>query len=351
MTDDVFPVQDFNAADANRRVVRRSHGLRTLGLALGAVMVATVLRRLDVPVSVWLLLAAYALVWPQVAWLVLRRCAEPVELDWRMFMGDAAMGGVWIALMQFNLLPSVVLATMFAITLIAVDGRWMLVRGLGLMALACCVAAVANGLSFAPDTSGLELLASVPLLVVFPMTLGAITRGLARRVRIQNQQLLRISSTDSLSGLLNRSHWEAAVNAALARHCCADAVMLMIDIDRFKRVNDQHGHTAGDEVVRKIGAIIRDSLRGGDLAGRYGGDEFGVVLCGLDMHAAATVAERIRSTAACSLFERAPGLRCTLSIGLSPAPASRDTREWVKAADGALYRAKLAGRNRFVVAG
>lgn len=348
---DVFPVQDFNAADSSRRVVRRSHGLRTLGLALGALMVGTVLYRLGTPVSVWVMLAVYTLVWPQVAWLVLRRRAKPVGLDQRLFLGDTAMGGVWIALMQFNLLPSMVLATMYAITLIAVDGRWMLARGLGLMALACCVAAVANGLSFAPDTSLPEVLASMPLLVVFPVTLSAITRSLARRVRAQNQQLLRISSTDSLSGLLNRSHWEAAVNAALVRHCCDDAVMLMIDIDHFKRVNDQHGHTAGDEVVRKIGAIIRGSLRNGDLAGRYGGDEFTVVLCGVDMHAAATVAERIRSTAACSLFERAPGLRCTLSIGLSPAPANRDTREWVKAADRALYRAKLAGRNQFVVAG
>lgn len=351
MTDNVFPVQDFNAADGSRRIVRRSHGLRTLGLALGAIMVGTVLWRLGAPASVWVMLIAYALVWPQLAWLVLRRSAKPAEVDQRLFLGDAAMGGVWIALMQFNLLPSVVLATIYAITLIAADGRWMLVRGLGLMALTCCVAAVANGLSFAPDTSLVEVLASVPLLVVFPVTLSAITRSLARRVRAQNQQLLRISSTDSMSGLLNRSHWEAAVNAALVRHCCDDAVMLMIDIDHFKRANDQHGHTAGDEVVRKIGSIIRGSLRDGDLAGRYGGDEFAVVLCGADMHAAATVAERIRSTAACSLFERAPGLRCTLSIGLSPAPATRDTREWVKAADGALYRAKLAGRNRFVVVG
>jgi diguanylate cyclase len=340
------------AAAAARRVVRRLHGLRMLGMALGGIMVGMVLYRRGVPVSAWVLLAVYALAWPQVAWLILRRSANPVALDQRFFVGDAAMGGVWIALMQFALLPSVLLATMFAITLIAIDGRWLLLRGMTTLAVACCVAAVANGLAFAPATDTVELLASLPLLVVFPMTLSAISRGLARRVRAQNRELRRMSSTDSLSGLLNRSHWEAAVNAALVRHCCDDAEMLLIDIDQFKRVNDQHGHTAGDEVVRRVGAIIRGSLREGDLAGRYGGDEFGVVLCGVDMHAAATVAERIRSAAACSLFEYANGLRCTLSIGLASGRSGmRDAREWVKDADAALYRAKLGGRNRFVVAG
>lgn len=348
-----MPTADASPAEGVvRSVVRRSHGLRTLGMALGGVMVGTVLYRRGVPASAWALLAVYALAWPHVAWLILRRSVEPAALDERFFLGDAAMGGVWIALMQFALLPSVLLATMFAITLIAIDGQWLLLRGMATLAAACCVAAAANGLAFAPATGTMELLASLPLLVVFPLTLSAISRRLARRVRAQNRQLLRLSSTDSLSGLLNRSHWEGAVDAALVRHCCDDAVMLLIDIDQFKRVNDQHGHTAGDEVVRKVGAIIRSSLREGDLAGRYGGDEFGVVLCGVDMHAAATVAERIRSGAACSLFEHLNGLRCTLSIGLAPCrPGIRDAREWVKDADAALYRAKLGGRNRFVVAG
>jgi diguanylate cyclase len=351
MSFDVLPTTHAITADRARRVVRRSHGMRTLGLALGAVMVGTVLYRRGVPESAWVMLAAYALVWPHVAWLVLRRSAEPIALDQRFFIGDAAMGGVWIALMQFSLLPSILLATMFAITLIAADGNWLALRGLLTMALACCVAAVANGLPFAPATDTVELLASLPLLVVFPMTLGAIMRSLARRVRTQNRQLLRMGAIDSLSGLLNRKHWEDAVTAAMLRHCCDDAVMLLIDIDHFKHINDQHGHTAGDEVIRQVGKIIRGSLRDGDLAGRYGGDEFVVVLCGIDMHAAATVAERIRSGVACSLLERAPGLRSTLSIGLARSPArTTSTREWVKDADAALYRAKLAGRNRFVVA-
>lgn len=342
---------DIAAGDDASRVIRRSYGLRLLGLTLGAVMVGAVLYRREVALSVWVLLALHALVWPHAAWWLQHRSREPIELDQRCFLGDAAMGGVWIALMQFNLLPSVLLMTMFSITLIATDGGRILLRGLVMLTLACGVAAVANGLAFAPDTGTLEMLASLPLLVVFPMVLGIITHGLARRVYAQNRELLQMSSVASLSGLLNRRHWEDAVNAALARHCCDNAVLLLIDIDHFKHVNDQHGHTVGDEVIRKVGAIIRGSLCDGDLAGRYGGDEFGVMLCGADLPAAATVAERIRSGVACSLIERTPGLRCTLSIGLARnQPSTHAAHEWVKDADAALYRAKLAGRNRLAMA-
>jgi diguanylate cyclase len=347
----ILPASLITAPDEVRRVVARSYGLRMLGLALGGIMVGVVLYRHGAPASVWVLLAMHALAWPHVVRLVLRRSSDPIADDHRLFLGDAAMGGVWIALMQFSLLPSALLAMMFAITFVAINGGGLLVRGLGLLLVACGVAGAANGFAFAPWTDGPEMLASLPLLMVFPVTLGFITHQLAQRVRSQNSQLVKLSSIDSLSGLLNRKHWEDAVDAALQRHCCDDAVMLLVDIDRFKHVNDQYGHTAGDEVIRKLGAIIRASLREGDLAGRYGGDEFAVVLCGVDMHAAATVAERIRSGVACSLFEGTPGVRCTVSIGLANCPrATRVASDWVKDADVALYRAKLAGRNRFVMA-
>lgn len=351
MSVDVLPALEIVNPDEARRIVVRSHWLRALGLALGAVMVGTVLQQHAVPAQMWVLLVLHALVWPHVAWLILRRSNEPIADDRRFFLGDAAMGGAWIALMQFNLLPTVLLVTMYAITLVAIGGFKYLAHGVALMAIACAVASVANGLAFAPVTGMPELLASLPLLVVFPVTLGLIMHKLAQQVLGQNRQLLRLGSIDALSGLLNRKRWEDAVNAALSRHCCESGVMLLIDIDRFKNVNDQFGHTVGDEVIRQVGAIIRGSLRAGDLAGRYGGDEFAVVLCRADLPVAAAVAERIRSGVAELAIEKTPRLRCTLSIGLAhSAGAMGNAREWIEQADAALYRAKLAGRNRFVVA-
>lgn len=348
---DVLPATDVKTPAEVRRELARSRNLRVLGLGLGSVAVGTVFYRHGVPLQMWVLLAVYALAWPHVAWLVLRRRADPIPEDKRLFLCDAAMGGVWIALMQFNLLPGALLLTMYAITLIAIDGFAYLARGLATLVLACCIAAVANGMAFAPDTDMLEIVASLPLLMVFPVTLGFMTYRLSRKVRSKNRRLLRLGSIDALSGLLNRRHWEEAVNDALVRHCRGSAVMLLIDIDRFKRINDQFGHTIGDEVIRQVGEIIRSGLRQGDLAGRYGGDEFGAVLCGADLAIAETVADRIRSGVAELEIAQAPGLACTLSIGLALGPSGLDSaRAWIEQADTALYRAKLAGRNRFEVA-
>ncbi|MGH8257977.1 MAG: diguanylate cyclase [Steroidobacteraceae bacterium] len=352
MSIDAMPIREPLGPDEMRRLIRRSHGLRTLGLVLGTVMVGSVLYKHGATLPVWILLCLHGLVWSHVVRLILHRSARPLETDERCFMLDTAMGGVWIALMQFNLLPSVVLVTAYSMALIAVDGGKLLVRGLALMVLACAVTAIAGGFAFAPRTDTLELLASVPLLVLFPATLSIIVHRLAQRVQRQNRLLLRMSSIDSLSGLLNRRYWEEAVNAALRRDGSADAAMLLIDIDHFKRVNDQYGHAAGDELVRRLGAIVRNNLRQGDLAGRYGGDEFAVMLADADALATERVAERIRSGIACSLLGNVPGMHCTVSIGVAQGRADlRTAAEWLEEADAALYRAKLAGRNRFVTAG
>jgi diguanylate cyclase len=351
MSSGALPVPTRVIADELRRAMRRSHVLRALGLGLGAVMVGTVLYRHHAPAPVWGLLALYVLVWPHAAWLLARRSERPVAADRRWMAVDAAMMGVWIALMQFNLLPSVLLAVMFAMTLVAIGGGALLLRGTLVQVLACGITAALNGLAAEPVTGIPELLAAIPLLVVFPMALSVIMYGLSQRVRQQNRVLREMSSIDGLSGLFNRRHWEGVVDALLAARHRPAAVMLLIDIDHFKRVNDQHGHTAGDDVIRMVGATIRTSLREGDLAGRYGGDEFCVVLRDIDAIAAERVAERIRSRIACSLLENVPGLHCTVSIGVAQDdPEFRSVSDWVKEADGALYRAKLAGRNGFAVA-
>lgn len=137
---------------------------------------------------------------------------------------------------------------------------------------------------------------------------------------------------------------------ARAQACPPSVSLLMLDIDHFKSINDRHGHTAGDEAIGRIGAIIRTCLREGDIAGRYGGNEFGVVL-NVDAAITARVAERIRSGVHAAVFEHTPALRCTPSIGIAQLDdETRDARKWIRQADAALYGAKLRGRNHAVSA-
>ena len=122
----------------------------------------------------------------------------------------------------------------------------------------------------------------------------------------------------------------------------------MLDIDRFKTVNDQYGHLAGDEVLRGVADALRGTCRTIDTPARYGGDEFLVVLPETDLAGAGEAASRVRAAIAGLSFALAPAFVCTVSIGAAPAggdDTSVDT--WIQRADAALYRAKNAGRDRF----
>jgi diguanylate cyclase (GGDEF)-like protein len=124
---------------------------------------------------------------------------------------------------------------------------------------------------------------------------------------------------------------------------------MMLDIDHFKSINDRHGHLIGDEVIQNVAALLHAALREQDIPGRYGGDEFGVLLPDTDLAGAAAIAERIRSQIAAADMQSAAGVRCGVSIGIALADGpGDDVRQWIARADRALYRAKAQGRNRIV---
>ncbi|WP_458734591.1 sensor domain-containing diguanylate cyclase [Zobellella taiwanensis] len=165
-----------------------------------------------------------------------------------------------------------------------------------------------------------------------------------------NEQLARLSVTDRLTGLFNRGAWENLLHAEFARYrrygqpCC----LVLFDIDHFKRINDAHGHPAGDEVIRQVAATTRAVLRDADLAGRYGGEEFGLILPETDADGALTICERLRRTMAeAEVHTQGLVLRYTVSLGLAPLDEQpKDHQEWLALADKALYQAKHQGRNR-----
>ncbi len=177
----------------------------------------------------------------------------------------------------------------------------------------------------------------------------------ARRILALQEQLLATqrllreqASRDSLTGLWNRAMILEILERELARSRRErqPVAVILADLDHFKRINDTHGHLAGDCVLRQAGQRLRTALRPYDTVGRYGGEEFLVVLSGCGTSAALMLAERLRQAMEVELrTDRDQALQTTLSLGVSVWDGRATTEELVRAADDALYEAKRSGRN------
>lgn len=173
---------------------------------------------------------------------------------------------------------------------------------------------------------------------------------LVEKKRLENE-LVELANTDSLTGLDNRRHFLARLNNELERLKRFDiphAAVLMLDLDHFKRINDQLGHAAGDVVLRHCAQLMREALRSIDSCGRIGGEEFAILLVGSDAQAAQTFAERLRQKIANTPTEHQDqAIHITISIGITPlSRQDKGAGDFLERADRALYRAKALGRNR-----
>jgi two-component system cell cycle response regulator len=178
-------------------------------------------------------------------------------------------------------------------------------------------------------------------------------RRYTERLRDNVQLSIEMAITDALTGLYNRRYMETHVGTLVdqANSRGKPLSVLILDIDYFKSINDTHGHDAGDDVLQDFAIRIRKSIRGIDLACRYGGEEFVVVMPETDMAVATMVAERLRRRIASEPFPIQKGARAievTISIGIAALGPNDDAAAVIKRADQALYRAKRDGRNRVV---
>jgi diguanylate cyclase (GGDEF)-like protein len=168
-----------------------------------------------------------------------------------------------------------------------------------------------------------------------------------------HEEIYQLATHDALTDLCNRRHFIELADKEIARAMRhrRPLSLCIADVDLFKPVNDRYGHNSGDEVLRRIGALVLQHARSEDLPARIGGEEFALLLPECDLVAAAAFAERLREAIAAAAF--APGgepRRITVSIGISALGFGRDSRSTLMAAaDAALYRAKSEGRNRVCV--
>lgn len=173
-------------------------------------------------------------------------------------------------------------------------------------------------------------------------------RNLNQELEKSNQELKKLASFDPLSGLLNRRTLFQRIDVEIERSQRLEVPMtgIMIDIDHFKRINDNYGHPCGDMVIKEIGNKLNNSLRKYDYAGRYGGEEFFVIFTNTTSETAFTIAERFRremeeDVLTCSGMS----FSVTVSIGIGQYNQGEPPGKWISRADSAMYRAKQAGRN------
>ncbi|AGH47039.1 sensor domain-containing diguanylate cyclase [Paraglaciecola psychrophila] len=188
-------------------------------------------------------------------------------------------------------------------------------------------------------------------LVIYDVTDEAVSR---LGMQSLNSQLEKVSRVDGLTGLYNRRFWEEQFVMEYKRDKRSESpsALIMLDIDNFKKVNDTYGHPAGDEVIKTLAGIIKKATRETDLAGRYGGEEFAVILPDTPVANVEFVAERVRRLVEkCVVVHDEMNISFTVSIGIAGFKHTyKDSTQWLDMADKSLYQAKAAGKNRVILA-
>ena len=232
------------------------------------------------------------------------------------------------------------------------------VRGRNLMVFGIALSLVALAWKFctaivAPDQVMSILLptpAQTTLYITTFIALIMVSCGFALMAKERSDASLRMAALlDGLTGCWNRVRIEEILQQEMARmrRYGHPASMLMLDLDKFKQINDQFGHLAGDEVLRGFGRLLRTDIRATDVPGRWGGEEFIIVLPSSTFFDAVTLAEHLRERLANLRFSF--GAVITASIGVAACRPADSVEEWIKRADLALYRAKVNGRNQVIV--
>ncbi|NQZ80990.1 MAG: diguanylate cyclase [Colwellia sp.] len=181
-------------------------------------------------------------------------------------------------------------------------------------------------------------------LIVYDVTDNAVHKQDLERV---NSELAILSQTDGLTQLFNRTHWENCLQGEYKRWCRSrsSSSLVMLDIDHFKRVNDSYGHMVGDEVIRHLAGVIREHVRETDISGRYGGEEFVILLADTTAENALVFAERLRKEIAEAIVKYNDiEISYSISLGIAEIDESIKTYEtWIECADAALYQSKEEG--------
>lgn len=335
------------------RFARRVRLPRAVGLGWMFLPIAAVLASQPIAGGWWLFLVGWSFVWPHLAWQLASKAIDPLSREIYNLKADAILAGVWVGMMGVNVLPSTALLMMMCMNLMGAGGLRLFIAGMVLMVVSCLVKLQLTGITVAFRSAPLEWWFSLPVIVIYPLLFAWVSYQTATKLAEHKRRLQVMSMRDGMTGVYNRRHWEILLRNEFdnCRRYHRDATLLIIDIDHFKSINDTWGHDVGDEAIIALTRQLQMTLRGSDVIGRFGGDEFAVIMCGTPADNAIAAMSRVHERLNALRLPCAPQVILRISVGVAPLTTQiGHYREWLKSADMALYKAKNAGRNRTEVA-
>ena len=335
------------------RFARRVRLPRAVGLGWMFLPIAAVLASQPIAGGWWLFLVGWSFVWPHLAWQLASKAIDPLSREIYNLKADAILAGVWVGVMGVNVLPSTALLMMMCMNLMGAGGLRLFIAGMVLMVVSCLVTLQLTGITVAFRSAPLEWWFSLPVIVIYPLLFAWVSYQTATKLAEHKRRLQVMSMRDGMTGVYNRRHWEILLRNEFdnCRRYHRDATLLIIDIDHFKSINDTWGHDVGDEAIIALTRQLQMTLRGSDVIGRFGGDEFAVIMSGTPADNAIAAMSRVHERLNALRLPCAPQVILRISVGVAPLTSQiGHYREWLKSADMALYKAKNAGRNRTEVA-
>ncbi|NTS78353.1 diguanylate cyclase [Catenovulum sp. SM1970] len=348
-------VLDPNSPESKRlkglNFSKRLYLPRVAGLGLGSICVASSLYEQQASFSWWAVLFFVAFIWPHLAYFRVQKHPKPRQAELDNFLIDSFFGAMWLPVISFNILPSAIIVAMLSFDNLASGGPKLFSKGLVAQACGIALGIGLYGFNITDTTSQLQIYACLPMLIVYPLFLGYLTHSLSTRLSDQNRKLKHLSVTDGLTQTFNRRHWESLVQAEFLRANRAKlcSSILMLDLDDFKLINDKYGHLVGDKALQLVASTIKDNIRRSDFLGRYGGEEFGILLTDTTPECTLKLANKLRrAVERIDLIDLCPS-PLSVSVGISTIhPQMADYSQWMNAADMALYQAKNNGKNQCI---
>ena len=362
----------MSTPDANKVhwVVRLNYRNRSISFMLLFGVLALHLLEHQAGMALWSLLALQLLVYPHLLYLLVLRATDRFRAETYAMLLDSFLFGCWVAVLGFPLWVSFTMLLSVQVNLTVFHGLRGLYKCIAATVCGVIVGVFLLGSQLGPQSNWITTLA---IIVLFSLYLLMVSHGSYLRNRslraareqlreseheLQKKlteihglqlQLRELANRDALTGLHNRRFFDSELAAALDARGAPDTLcLLIIDIDHFKKINDQFGHQAGDHVLARLAGILTSHCRPRDVVCRYGGEEFAILMPDIPIATASERAERIRQAfASMAVAFEGQQFKVSLSIGIAVYPTHATTAEkLIGRADQALYQAKAAGRNQ-----